>query len=174
MHEAALSLLARREQSRRELGRKLRGSGYARQEVEATLDRLEAVGLVSDARYARLFVSDRLSVNPQGKRRMVRALRQKGIAGEIAAGAVDHVFLERGLTERELAEALGRKRLRGMVELDGDTSRRRLFGYLARRGFDPATVAEVLNVLAGSHSALPKRDADARREACEPADLHPP
>lgn len=143
-HQSALDLLSRREHSRRELARKLRRKGHGRDDIEGALVRLEAAGLLSDARYARLFVSDRLAVNPQGARRLVRGLREKGVQVDVAAQAVEEIYTERGHTDRELAESLARKRLPLLASLDGVTRKRRLAGYLARRGFGGDVVSEVV------------------------------
>jgi regulatory protein len=146
-HQAALDLLSRREHSRRDLARKLRRKGYPREEIERMLQRLEEVGLVSDERFARLFVRDRLTVNPQGRRRLVGGLRVKGIAPEVAAAAVGEVYDERGLSDRELALSLASRRLASLSKLDPPVAKRRLAGYLARRGFDSAIVAEVVQIV---------------------------
>lgn len=143
-HQSALDLLSRREHSRRELARKLRRKGYGRDDIEGALERLEGAGLLSDARYARLFVTDRLAVNPQGTWRLVRGLRDKGVRADLAVQAVEEIYAERGLTDREVAESLARKRLPLLEALDPATTQRRLAGYLARRGFKGSVVGDVV------------------------------
>ena len=144
VREAALALLSRREHSRRELARKLRRKGYSRDQIESVLGRLEEVGLVSDERYARLFVMDKLAVRPLGRRRIVQGLRRKGVEGELADRAIDAVYHDREVDDRTLAETLARKRAERLVGLDAAVARRRLSGFLARRGFDAAVVVETV------------------------------
>ena len=55
LHERALRCLAQREHSRAELARKLGSLGEA-DEVNAELDRLTELGLLSDARFADAYV----------------------------------------------------------------------------------------------------------------------
>ena len=55
----ALGLLARREQSRRELKRKLGQKGYERDEADAALDRLEEQHYQDDERFAGMLVRNR-------------------------------------------------------------------------------------------------------------------
>lgn len=148
-HQAALDLLARREHSRRELARKLRRRGHSHEDVEAVLERLEAVGLVSDARYARLFVADKLSVRPQGTRRLIVRLRAKGIPADLAREAVGEVYEERGVSDRELARDLVRRRARTLAGLDPQVVTRRLAGFLARRGFGADVVAGAMRDVLG-------------------------
>lgn len=149
-HAAALDVLSRCEHSRRELARKLRRRGYARETIEGVLDRLEAVGLVSDARYARLFVRDRLAVRPQGRRRILAGLRAKGVAAEVAGQAVKEIYGEEGASDRDTAEALARHRWRLLRSLDPAVARRRLADFLARRGYDAAVVADVVRRVAAT------------------------
>jgi regulatory protein len=147
--EAALALLSRREHSRRELARKLRRKGHSRDDIEALLSRLEEAGLVSDERYARLFVTDKLAVNPLGRRRIVRELLLKGIDAQAAGRAVDEVYRDREIDERGLAERLARKRAASLRALGPAAARRRLAGYLARRGFESGVVADVIREVLG-------------------------
>jgi regulatory protein len=153
IHQVALDILARREHARRELARRLRRRGFSREAIDAELNRLEGAGLVSDERYARLFVRDRLAVNPQGRRRILGGLRAKGIGSDLAAAAIDEVYEERGISETEAAERLARKRLSLMRDDDPVARRRRLAGYLARRGFAPEAVAAALRAALGGESA---------------------
>ena len=44
-------------------------------------------------------------------------------------------------------ESLGRKKLRAMGDADEPTKRRRLFGYLARKGYDVDDVKRVVSRL---------------------------
>jgi regulatory protein len=149
IHQIALDILARREHARRELARRLRRQGFSREAIDAELTRLEGAGLVSDERYARLFVRDRLAVNPQGRRRVLGGLRAKGIGSEVAAAAINEVYEERGMSETEAAERLARKRLSLMRDDDPFGRRRRLAAYLARRGFAPDAVGAALRAALG-------------------------
>lgn len=153
IHQVALDVITRREHARRELARRLRRRGFSREAIDEELNRLEAAGLVSDERYARLFVRDRLSVNPQGRRRILSGLRAKGIGSDVAAAAIDEVYIERGISDAEAAEQLARRRLALMRDDDPAAQRRRLGGYLARRGFAPDAVAGALRSSLGAPPA---------------------
>lgn len=60
IEHVALRLLAAREHSRLELGRKLRARGFASDEVDAVLARLIAAGAVDESRLAGLYVAERV------------------------------------------------------------------------------------------------------------------
>ncbi len=153
VREAALALLSRRDHSRRELARKLRRKGHSREQIEAVLARLEEAGLVSDERYARLFVADKLAVGPLGRRSIVQGLRLKGIGVEAAGRALEEVYRDREVDDRNLAEGLARKRAGRLCMLEPAVARRRLAGLLARRGFDASVVADVIRDVLGAASA---------------------
>jgi regulatory protein len=168
VHEAALALLSRREHSRRELARKLRRKGYSRDLIDGVLTRLEEVGLVSDERYARLFVTDKLAVRPLGRRRIVQGLRRKGVEAELADRALEEVYRDREVDDRTLAETLARKRVDRLVDLDPAVARRRLSGFLARRGFDAAVVVETVRRVLGDRTEDAADPLAARRLRRDP------
>src|SRR5207245_686852 len=87
-HERALGLLAVRARSRWELERRLLQAGFDRVEVDEVLDRLERVGLVDDATFAREFAEQGFGVRRSGRRAVSSALLSKGVAPSIVADIV--------------------------------------------------------------------------------------
>ena len=79
----ALDLLARREHSTAELRAKLASREFDAEEIDSTLARLSAEGLVSDERFVEAFVSAHRR-RGQGPHRIRAELRQKGVATELA------------------------------------------------------------------------------------------
>ncbi len=73
----ALRLISGREHSRAELAKKL-GDAADKQTVDALLDRLESLDLLSDARFAQSYVRSRQA--RLGNRRLRLELQQKGVA----------------------------------------------------------------------------------------------
>ena len=146
VRDAALNLLSHRARTRAELRRRLRTKGFEPPRVEACLDRLEERGLLDDAEVAAAFVRDRLRLKPRGRARLRSELRAKGVARSVAEGVVDRVLEEEEVTEAGLArrvadrwvERQGAATLAALVGRDRDEARRarrRLYGYLGRRGF---------------------------------------
>jgi len=82
----ALRLLSGREHSRAELARKL-GSEANQDELDALLDRLESLDLLSDARFAESYVRSRQA--RIGNRRLRMELRQKGVADDLIDSALN-------------------------------------------------------------------------------------
>jgi regulatory protein len=147
VREAALNLLSYRARTRRELETRLRQKGFSVARIGPCLDALEAKGLLDDEAVAAAFVRDRLRHRPRGRSRLVAELRTKGVEPELASEAIERVFEDENVTDAGLAKEavagwLGRQgaaTLRALAR-DGhtperDKARRRLYGYLARRGF---------------------------------------
>lgn len=75
----AVKLLTTREHSRLELARKLQARGYPRADVDAVLDELEGVDLLSEARLIEVYVAERLHKG-FGPVRIRFELREKGLS----------------------------------------------------------------------------------------------
>lgn len=175
--EAALNFLSYRPRSAREVELRLKKKRYEPHQIAEALERLRQRGYVDDLAFARFWVSNRMAFSPRGPRLLRSELRQKGVAQEI----VDRVMSERSEEQaerREEAEAiaeehgsrqeeepapgsdeaialsLARKRMRLLGGLDRQTARRRLSGFLARRGYNYDTIDAVIRrVLAQEEDA---------------------
>ncbi len=75
----AVALLARAEQFRYGLERKLAAKGLSRSASKAALDRLEETGLLSDKRYAESWIRARLRTKIEGPRSLAAALSCRGV-----------------------------------------------------------------------------------------------
>ena len=84
----AVKLLAGREHSRQELRRKLNVRHADADLIEAVLDDLEQRGLLSDERFAEIYVDQR-SRKGYGPLRIRAELAERGIGGEDAARWID-------------------------------------------------------------------------------------
>jgi regulatory protein len=146
VRDAALNLLSHRARTRRELKTRLRQKGFGPERIDTCLDRLEQRGLLDDAAVAAAFVRDRLRHRPRGKARLASELRAKGLDPDTAHETIDRVFDDEGASDAELAQEaaegwIRRQGARIVSALGGepgperDKARRRLHGYLARRGF---------------------------------------
>lgn len=142
--EAALRLLAVRPRSAAELARRLRMKGYAPEVAEEVIARLRELGMIDDAAFAGTLVRDRVRLRPQGARRLASELRQKGVDDETARAAIRETMEGESTDERELARRAAEK-WRPRPGEEPARARRRLHGFLARRGFDSEVIREVLD-----------------------------
>lgn len=170
---AGLAALGRRTFARRELVRRLAGKGHAPSAVERAAERLEALGLLDDDRFARGF-ADRAARSGKGPARVLRDLAQRGVPRETAQAAVAAVTALVGETDDEpgdgraapgralgaggpTLEALAEARLRKLAHVDDQAARRRLHAFLARRGFAGPTVTALVRRLVAARGATSGR-----------------
>ncbi|MFQ5536378.1 MAG: regulatory protein RecX [Gemmatimonadota bacterium] len=147
VRDAALNLLSYRARTRRELRTRLVAKGFRPARVDVILDRLQERGLVDDATVAAAFVRDRLRHRPRGPARLRDELRAKGIPPPLAEEVVHRVLEDEEVGETDLALEVarawvarqGRETLQALAcehpSPERERARRRLYGYLARRGF---------------------------------------
>lgn len=145
--DRAFGYLSHRARSRFEVERHLRSKGFERPAVEAALRRCEELGYLDDRDFAAGWVRDRIRLKPRGRFRLRMELKEKGVSEADADAAIDRAFREEGVDERQLLERAARKRWEARRSDDPRTVKRRLAGYLKRRGFRSADVWDVVHRL---------------------------
>jgi regulatory protein len=151
MYDRALNLLSFRARSSRELQRRLTEKGGSRERAERVIERLRLAGLVNDAEFARQLTRSKLA-GGASRRRVHQELFKRGVAREVADEAVAEVAEDEGVTDADSIERVARKKWRTLRDVDDETRRRRLYGFLARRGFNSDDVSRVVRQLAGEDS----------------------
>jgi regulatory protein len=132
-HERALGLLAVRMRSRRELTDRLRRAGFEGEEVRDVLERLEAVGLVDDERFAEELARHAATVRRSGDRAIASALYAKGVGRD----TIERVVANAGEDEESRAQDLASSRVSRLRGLPPEKAFQRLSGLLMRRGYAP-------------------------------------
>ncbi|MGQ0548273.1 MAG: regulatory protein RecX [Armatimonadota bacterium] len=143
----ALRLLQRRLRSRAELETGLRRRGVSKVVSIGIIDDLAREGWIDDARFARAWVRDRLALRPSGRRRLRVELLSRGVPPQTADDAIASMLTAEG--EEDLALVQARARFRRVQRLPPQVARRRLVGWLRRRGFSQAAIARVLRTVQG-------------------------
>jgi regulatory protein len=92
--------------------------------------------------FARQFVRTRVS--REGIRRIQSELGRRGVSRELAAAAIAEVREEERVDPDEALDRIAARKLKTMSKLDGPTKRRRLYGFLARRGYEPDEIRRVI------------------------------
>lgn len=133
----AIALLARREYARAELAARLIATGAARDEVEALLDELQQLGLLSDTRFAGALVRQKAASH--ATRAIARELRERGVAKDVAAVALAESGVE---DELAVAQALWQRRF-GRPPAD-EREKARQIRFLLSRGYSHAVAFRVL------------------------------
>ncbi len=136
VHSYALDLLAGRAYTTHQLRRKLTQKEFDPIEVDSAIERLLASGLLDDPRYAAEYAYQKLVVGGASARRVEQDLARKGIAREVAKAATSTVVDDEQFDTLESVRRVAGKKLNSMGQLDPTVKRRRLFGFLARRGYN--------------------------------------
>jgi len=113
------------------------------------------VGLINDADFARQLTRSKLSAGAS-RRRVQQELFKRGVDREVADEAVAQVVEDEGIDDAASIEWVARKKWRTLETLDAPTRRRRLYGFLARRGYNADDVGRIVRQLdaAGEDDAV--------------------
>lgn len=154
-YDRALTALAFRARSSAELARVLVRKGEPKELVARAVERLQTQGLLDDAAYAEAFVRSRVLGARESRRRVQQALTKKGVPPSVSEAAVDAVFADEGIDQSEVVVQAARKKLRSLSKLEPAVRRRRLYAYLARRGYDADDIRRAMNVV-GEEAPAPE------------------
>src|ERR1700674_2087623 len=145
LYDLALRALTRRAHSVHEMKQKLGRRSDNKLLVQVVMARLRENGLLDDARYATQFARQRTELRKQGKFRVARDLRARGVpdahigaALEEAAEHTDETAMVRQRIERKLRSLGG--------EID-DRKIASIYGSLLRAGFPADVVRRELKSL---------------------------
>ena len=139
---ALIRALTRRDLSEREVRTWLEARGVPENDVNGWLDRLHRLGYVDDARMAAHLVDRLVSRGGMSQSAIIRKLTERGIDRQAAALATADLDDE---SEENLAIELASARAARMHSLDPEVARRRLSGFLARRGFPSSVIREAVH-----------------------------
>ena len=128
-YEAALRLLSYRPRSEKEMRRRLGRRGIGLRLIDETVRQLRERGYLDDKAFARFWTETREATSPRSRRLIAQELRAQGVDTETAAAATVSV------ADEEAAYRAASRRLHAFRGLDYETFRRRLGGFLVRRGF---------------------------------------
>ncbi len=141
--EKALLYLSHRDLSIEEMRKKLALKRFPDRVIQRILDDLKRVGLLDDRKFALSYGNARLRARSMGKRILRQELLMKGLAEDVVNEAVEAVYADR--SEEEMCRQIVESRLKKMKNVSR-TSRKKIAGFLLRRGFDWDTI----------HTALPE------------------
>jgi len=138
VREKALELLARREHSFVDLENKLRLRGYSQEEIRPGLEQLRSEGLLSEARFAEMYLRSRVSKG-YGPTYIRAALREHAIAEETISDALSCAEVD----WQQLANSVRVKKFGESLPVTYK-DRARQAGFLGRRGFGTDIVKQIM------------------------------
>ncbi len=133
----ALNVLGYRARAEGELAERLGRAGYADGTVAGVVERLRELGYLDDGEFARNAAREK--ARKYGPRRILGDLKRSGVDDEVAREAVEEEFS--GDEELEAASAAAERRYNTGER--SDALARRVYGFLARRGYSAGMCAEI-------------------------------
>ena len=143
----ALNLLAARPYASRALHRKLIQKKYSAADADDVIRRLLDNGLLNDERFAEQYARSKMLSTGASKRRLTQDLYRKGIKGDVATSAIANVIDQDEIDPAAVIERVARKKLAQLGNLEPAVLRRRLFAFLARRGYDVDEIKRIVSLL---------------------------
>lgn len=136
-----LHQLSRQAKSRFQLAEVLAAREIPHDIAESALERLTDAGLIDDLLFANTIASTRRQTRGLSTASIRRELLRKGVSEEHILAALQQFTVEE---ELETAIKFATKRIRSMSNLEPEVRRRRLLGFLARKGYGGGVAYQAL------------------------------
>jgi regulatory protein len=137
-YQQALKFLNFRQRSQAEVKRNLQEHQFSSEVIAGVIERLSHSGLLDDDRFAQAWVENRSEFRPRGASLLRMELRRRGLQDETIEEALQNI------DEEELAYRVGVKQARKLNGLDRNQFRKKLYPFLARRGFNYEIISPVV------------------------------
>jgi regulatory protein len=141
--KSGLSYLRARPRSVNEVVEKLRKKQVVDDVIEKVILELERCGYLNDEDFSRRWVEGHLH-RSGGPQKFAHDLRKKGIAQDIIDATLTEYAPQ--LSSRDRAVELLRKQLWRYKFLDSRKARSRMYGFLARRGYDAYAIRDIVDM----------------------------
>ena len=139
---ALLRALTRRDLSEREVRTWLSARDVPENDAEEWVERMHRLGYVDDLRMATHLVDKLVARGGKGRGIIIQKLTERGIDRATASEAVSHLDDD---SQQQQAIELAVARASRMGTLTDEAARRRLHGFLARRGFSSTVIREAVH-----------------------------
>jgi regulatory protein len=137
-YQRALRLIQYRPRSESEIRQLLRRHQTPEETAEGIIERLKESGLINDAGFAQTWVENRSDLRPRSRRALAFELSQRGIDAQV---------IEQSLSEIDddlMAYQAAQRPARRYKDLEWNDFRQKMYRYLAQRGFNYETSAQVI------------------------------
>lgn len=149
-YEKALNLISKRPRSKFEIQKYLKGKFYkeegSEKYIQKIIKKLIERNYLNDLEFAKWWVENRVSFKPRGRYLLLRELKSKGIADDICKKALKVCGVSEA-KEMNFALKLANKKVRLLGTLQDIKNKKKLFDFLARKGFGYEIVSKVVNKL---------------------------
>ena len=139
-YQRALKFISYRIRTEDEIRRNLTKHSIRSEVISDVLNRLRRNGLVDDIQFANSWVENRNEFRPRAHRMLTYELRKKGISDEVILQSLDSTT-----PDEELAFKAAQNQFHKYEEFEWSDFRRKLSGFLARRGFSYTIISLVVD-----------------------------
>lgn len=137
--QSAIRYIEYRPRSMAEVRTHLRQKGFVDTAVDQACERLQEVGLLDDAAFARYWVEQRETFKPRSQMALRQELQQKGVSREVMESVITEV------DETEAARQAALKQSPRWQHLPEAEFKLKLSNYLQRRGFSYDLIKQIVN-----------------------------
>lgn len=144
----ALRALTRRDHSEMELRRKLSDKGISAAAVDEVVEKLKRSGYLDDRRFAVRWAESAVRSGRGYGFRLRYDLTMKGVAGDVVSEVLERLGEE--FEEGETLKSLMQRKFPAFSPREGDgREKKRIMGYLQRRGFSVAAIIQMFRDMEG-------------------------
>jgi len=129
-YQRAIKFLNYRPRTLLEIRQNLQKHDTPEEIIVYVLDRLQQAGLINDQHFAENWVENRSELRPRSRRALSFELKQRGIDPQVIEQTLEEI------DDEELAYQAAIKQARKYKNLEWIDFRRKMYGFLARRGFN--------------------------------------
>ena len=151
VREKAIWFLSMRDYTKQELSKKLCKEAE-KALVDETVEALAAQGLIREEAYARMLATERVTRQHRPRRRVQQELIQRGVDRDVATQIVNEIATD------DLQEALALLEKKRYTDNNMQKLRQKVCGFLARQGFDYATVRQAWEIWVAAQTDMEFED----------------
>jgi len=139
----AILFLSARARSEHEIKNKLMSLNYDAQIIEKVICRLKELKYIDDMEFAMAWIKERKKLKPQGTKRIIQELKNKGVNSEI----IDDSLAMSQIDDLETAIAIVKKKMGKEKIVKGSKEYAKIYRHLIYRGINYNTAQKALNLV---------------------------
>lgn len=144
IRQKAVTFLARRHHSKKELELKLRKKNYEKELIDEVLNNMKVSGLIDDSSFAIQFAEEKLNRKKWGANKIKNELFKRGISNELVQDVMNKLASQ--ADQSEIAMLAAEKKYKMIVkrEKDGLKIKQKVLAHLISRGFTYEIASETI------------------------------
>jgi len=137
-YQRSLKFLSYRPRTQAEIRQNLKQHEIPDEVIDRIIERLAELSMVDDTAFTQTWIENRSAFRPRSRRALSHELRQRGVDPQIIEQSLETV------DEQTLAYQAASKQAGKYKDLDYQLFRQKMYGFLARRGFNYEVSAQIV------------------------------